>query len=104
MSFRLVAFHYPKSEHREELLQRLHRAAEIMKRSPGCIDVEVWREQASGAFVTTAKFQSQETCLSALQTTAHTTDIQFDEREERAREIYNLVDAGMVPSGLSRSG
>ena len=45
MSFRLVAFHYPKSEHREELLQRLHRAAEIMKRSPGCIDVEVWREQ-----------------------------------------------------------
>jgi quinol monooxygenase YgiN len=93
MSFRLIAFHYPKSEHREELLQRLHCAAEIMKRAPGCIDVEVWREQTSGAFVTTAKFRSREACLSALQTTANTTDMQFDEREERAREIYNLVDA-----------
>ena len=92
MSFRLVAFHYPNKEHREELLQRLDRAAEIMRRAPGCIDVEVWKEQTSGALVTTAKFESREACMTALQATAKTTDIQFDGREERAREVYNLVE------------
>jgi hypothetical protein len=103
MSFRLVAFHYPREEHRQDLLQRLNRAAEIMKRAPGCIDVEVWKEVRSGALVTTAKFESQETCMTALQTTAKATDIQFDEREERAREVYNLVEPGMVPTSWRRS-
>jgi len=94
MSYRIVAFHYPKPEFRDELLQRLVRAAEIMKAATGCIDVEVWKEQASGAVVSTAKFNSREACMSALRTTAQATDIQFDEREERAREIYHLVEPG----------
>jgi len=64
-----------------------------MKRAPGCIDVEVWREQGSGALVTTARFESRDACMAALQATAKDTDIKFDEREERAREIYDLVDA-----------
>ena len=32
---------------------------------------------------------------SALRATSMATDIRFDEREERAREIYNLVEPGM---------
>ena len=92
MSFRMIAFHYQKKEHRDELLQRLERAAQIMKRAPGFIDVEVWKEQGSGALVTTARFESSDACMTALQMTAKATDIRFDEREERPREIFNLVE------------
>ncbi|HMA71507.1 MAG TPA: antibiotic biosynthesis monooxygenase [Xanthobacteraceae bacterium] len=94
MSYRIVAFHYPKPQFRDELLQRLVSAAEIIKAAPGCIDVEVWKEQARHALVSTAKFDSRDSCMSALRTTAQATDIQFDEREERAREIYDLVEPG----------
>jgi hypothetical protein len=94
MSFRMIAFHYPKREYDREMVGRLDRAAELMKRAPGCTDVEVWREQGSGALVTTARFESRDACTAALRATAQATDIQFDEREERAREIYNLVEAG----------
>lgn len=48
MSFRMVAFHYPKKEYREEMVQRLHRAAEVMKTTTGVIDVEVWRSKQVG--------------------------------------------------------
>lgn len=40
----------------------------------------------------TARFDSREACIDALQATAKATDIQFDEREERTREVYNLVE------------
>lgn len=99
MSFRMIAFHYPKREYDSEMIGRLTRAAEFMKRAPGCIDVEVWREEARGALVTTARFENRETCMAALQATAKATDIKFDEREERTREIYNLGDADILPAG-----
>jgi heme-degrading monooxygenase HmoA len=92
MSFRIVAFHYPKAEYRDELHQRLERAAEIMRTAPGVIDVEVWKEETSGALVSTARFDSRASCMNALQTTAKATDIRFDEREERAREVNYLVE------------
>jgi hypothetical protein len=41
----------------------------------------------------TARFESRDACMAALQATAKDTDIKFDEREKRTREIYNLVDA-----------
>ena len=41
MSCRMVPFHYPKREFRDQLVWRLFRAAEIMKAAPGCVDVEV---------------------------------------------------------------
>jgi hypothetical protein len=92
MSFRIVAFHYPKMDYRRELLDRLERAAEIMRTAAGALDVEVWKEETSGALVSTARFDSRESCMNALRATAMATDIRFDEREERAREIYNLVE------------
>jgi len=99
MGFRMIAFHYPKREFDSEMIGRLNRAAELMKRAPGCIDVEVWREQGSGALVTTAKFESGDACMAALQATAKVTDIKFDEREERARKIYNFVNTDIVSVG-----
>jgi hypothetical protein len=101
MSFRLIAFHHPTRQHHDEMLGRMTRASEIMRRALGCIDAEVWREQGSGAPVSTAKFESRDACMAALQATAKATDIQFDEREERPREVYNLVDPDPLLGGRS---
>jgi hypothetical protein len=35
VSVGVVAFHYPKPEYREELVQRVRRAAEVMATVPG---------------------------------------------------------------------
>jgi heme-degrading monooxygenase HmoA len=101
MTFRIVALHYPRTEHREELLHRLERAASIMRTAPGVIDVEIWKEEETGALVSTARFESRDACMAALQATAKATDIRFDEREERPRVIYNLVDLGAVSPARS---
>ena len=92
MAFRLIAFHYPKPEHRDELVQRVANAAEVLARSPGLLDVECWRDEASDAVVATAKFESKEACMQALAAAAAETDFAYDERESRPREVYHLVE------------
>jgi len=93
MNFRIVAFHYPKAEHHDEMVRRCGRAAEVMATSPGCLDVEVWKEESGGAVVTTGKFESKEACMYALRKAAAEADIQFDDRESRPREVHNLIEA-----------
>jgi len=90
MSFRMVAFHYPKTGHSGELLRQLEQAAQMIKSAPGCVDVELWKEQTSGALVSTARFESREAFMKAFQAAGATT--KASEIEERAREVYNLVD------------
>ena len=92
MSFRLLAFHYPKPEHRTEMLHRLARAVEVMANADGCLGAEYWRDEASGALVATAKFDAKHRCLEALDHTAAIVDIAYDERESRPREVYHLVE------------
>jgi hypothetical protein len=92
VSFRLLAFHYPKPEHRTEMLHRLARAVEVMASADGCLEAEYWRDEASEALVATAKFDSKQRCLDALDRTAVMVDIAYDEREARPREVYHLVE------------
>ena len=92
MSFRLLAFHYPKPEYRAEMLDRLARAVEVMANADGCLDAEYWQDEASEALVATAKFDSRQRCLDALTRTAALVDIAYDERESRPREVYHLVE------------
>ncbi len=47
MSFRLVAFHYPKPEHHDEMIRRITRAAEVMTTVPGCLEADCWKEESS---------------------------------------------------------
>ena len=94
MSVGLVAFHYPKPEYRDELVRRIRRAAEVMATVPGCLDVDCWQEDATGAVVTTGKSKSKDTIRAGFAAVAAAkVDFDYDDRESRPREVFNLSPA-----------
>jgi hypothetical protein len=68
----LVALHYPHPEYREEMISRVHRAAEIMA-TPGCLAVDCWVSDDHQAAVPTAAV-----------------DFDYGERESRPRTVFTL--------------
>jgi heme-degrading monooxygenase HmoA len=91
MSFCLVAFHYAKPAYRDEMIQRLHRAAEVVRTVPGCLDADCWQDEATGAIIATARWESKDACQGgfAALDAAHV-DWQYDERESRPRDVFSL--------------
>jgi quinol monooxygenase YgiN len=90
----LVAFHFPRAEHREELVGRVQRAAEVMLTVDGCTRAEVWVDRASGAIVTTGEWQTEAARRATFEAVAAAdVDFDYDEREERPREVYVLDSA-----------
>ena len=99
MAFGIVAFHYPKDEYREELIQRVGQAAAVMAAVPGCIEALCWREEATGAIVATGKWETQEDCMASFRAVAESNvDFDYDERELRPREVFNLWECGISSS------
>jgi quinol monooxygenase YgiN len=92
MAMGLVAFHYPKPEHREELLRRMRAAAEVMRTVDGCLDASVWGVRDSEAIVSTGTFVSEEGWAEAVQAVLEAqVDFDYDERELRPRDVYFLL-------------
>lgn len=99
MAFGIVAFHYPKDEYREELIQRVGQAAEVMATVPGCIEALCWREDATGAIVATGKWETQEDCMASFRAVAEANvDFDYDERESRPRKVFNLWECRISSS------
>ncbi|HJU35835.1 MAG TPA: antibiotic biosynthesis monooxygenase [Gaiellaceae bacterium] len=91
MTTGLVAFHYPGPDHRDELVQRMRAAAEVMRTVDGCLDASVWEVRESEAIVSTGTFASEETWSQAVRAVlAAGVDFDYDERELRPREVYFL--------------
>lgn len=55
MAFGFVAFHDPAPEHVEEFVGRCHQIADVSRRQPGFLSVEVWVTPDGGAIVTPAR-------------------------------------------------
>lgn len=92
MTTGFVAFHYPRSEHRDELVQRMRAAAEVMRAVDGCLDASVWDVRENEAVVSTGTFASEETWTKAVRAVlAAGVDFDYDEREMRPRDVYFLV-------------
>jgi quinol monooxygenase YgiN len=89
--FGIVAFHYPRPEFADELVERVRHAAELMRAVDGCLDAACWRDESSGAVVSTGTFVSREAWHAALAAAA-AADVAYDEREERERDVYTLVE------------
>ena len=60
MKVGLVAVHYPRREHWDEMIARVHRAAEVLAATPGCLAVECWLSEDNQAVVTTGQWESEQ--------------------------------------------
>jgi quinol monooxygenase YgiN len=88
----LVAVHYPRAEHKDEMISRVHQAAEVMAAAPGCLAVDCWLSDDNQAVVTTGQWESEQALaagFSAVRTAG--IDFDYDERESRPREVMKLV-------------
>jgi quinol monooxygenase YgiN len=92
MALGLVAFHYPRPEHRDELVQRMQTAAEVMRTVEGCLDASVWETRESAALVSTGTFASEEAWTQPVRAVLEAgVDFDYDEREMRPRDVHFLV-------------
>ena len=94
MKVGLVALHFPRPEHWDEMISRVHRAAEVMAAAPGCLAVDCWVSEDHQAVVTTGQWESEPARMAGF-AAARTAGVDFDsdERESRPRQVYTLVSA-----------
>jgi len=91
MSIGLVAVHYPKPEYRDEMIRRVHAAAQALVEVPGCLDVHCWEIVATGAIVTTGRWESNEARQAGFAAAAEAgVDFDYDDRELRPRDVFHL--------------
>jgi hypothetical protein len=92
MSVAIVAFHYPRPEHRAELVARVRQAAEVMRSVPGCLAADCWENSQTGAVVTTGVREDADARQAAFRSVAAAgVDFEYDEREARPRDVYSLT-------------
>jgi quinol monooxygenase YgiN len=92
MKVGLVALHYPRPEHRDEMISRVRQAAAVMTAAPGCLAADCWVSEDGQAIVTTGQWESVQALaagFAAVRTAG--VDIGYDERESRPREIHRLI-------------
>jgi heme-degrading monooxygenase HmoA len=91
MQVGLVAFHYPRSEFRGEMMTRIRQAAEVIEAMPGCLGVDCWLGEDGTAIVTTGKWESKQAFIAGFAAARDAgVDFTYDEREARPREIFRL--------------
>jgi len=94
MKVGLVALHYPRPEHWDEMISRVHRAAEIMVATPGCLAVDCWMSEEHQAVVTTGQWESEQALMAGFAAVrAAGGDFYYDERESRPRQVFTLGSA-----------
>jgi quinol monooxygenase YgiN len=94
MKVGLVALHYPRPEHRDQMISRVRRAAQVMAATPGCLAVDCWVSEDHQAVVTTGQWDSEQALragFAAVRTAG--VDFDYDERESRPRQVFTLVHA-----------
>ena len=96
MTVGFLAIHYPHASHRDEFIARVQHAVEVLRSTPGCLAADCWVAVTGDAVVSTAQFDSEGAQASSFATAkAAGVDFDYDERERRPREIFQLV----VPKG-----
>lgn len=94
MKVGLVALHYPRPEHWEEMISRVRQAADVMAATSGCLAVDCWVSEDSQAVVTTGQWESEQALTAGFAAVqAAGVDFGYDERESRPREVFRLISA-----------
>ena len=94
MKVGLVALHFPRPEHWDEMISRVRRAADVMAATPGCLAVDCWVSDDRQAVVTTGQWESEQALMAGF-TAVRTAgvDFDYDGRESRPRQVYPLASA-----------
>ena len=91
MTAGFVGLHYPRPEHFEEFVERVHRVADWFRSAPGARSVEVWATTDDDAVVSIARFDSEEALRAAFTGARELSEAVFDDRERKPRRIIPLV-------------
>jgi hypothetical protein len=94
MKVGLVALHYPRREHWDEMISRVRRAADVMAATPGCLAADCWVSADGQAVVTTGQWESEQALtegFAAVRTAG--VDFGYDDRESRPRAVVKLMSA-----------
>ncbi|MGI8695738.1 MAG: hypothetical protein ACR2JQ_03690 [Mycobacteriales bacterium] len=91
MSIGWVAFHYPKPEYRDDMIRRVHAAAQVLIEVPGCPDVHCWETVEIGAIVASGRWESNEARQAGFAAAREAgVDFDYDDRQLRPWEVFHL--------------
>jgi len=94
MEVGLVALHYPRPEYWDEMISRVHWAAEVIAATPGCLTVDCWVSDDGQAVVTTGQWESKDALRAGFAAVrAAGVDFDYDERESRPRQVFTFASA-----------
>ena len=104
MKVGLAALHFPFAEHRDEMVSRVHRAAEVIAAAPGCLAVDCWVSEDQQAAVTTGQRESDPALragFAAVRTAGG--DFDYAERESRPRQVCTRASASATAGETAAS-
>lgn len=67
MAFIFIAIHYPRPEHREDVLRSMQRVGEALKGAPGLLQVGPWQEEEGDRLMGISVWESRGTFERALE-------------------------------------
>ncbi len=94
MAFMFIAVHYPKPEHREDVLRSMQRVGDALRGSPGLLQVGPWKEEDGKRLMGISVWESRGAFERALQQMGRLSDVgsqdpvREDWEERPAEEIF----------------
>jgi hypothetical protein len=93
MSFLYLAIHYPKKEHRQELLGAMHQLDKALGDAAGLQVIGAWADVMSDRILAISIWESQQAFQDALgKFSTGVTGVPFDQWEERPRELIRAEE------------
>lgn len=86
-----MTYHYPKPEHRQDLLKGMEEMREVMAQHPGFIDAGPWEEIGSDRIVGISVWESREAFVAAMPPGFGQPNERIHEWETQPREPLHLV-------------
>ncbi len=93
MSFLYLAIHYPKSDHRQDLLAAMQRLNQALQSATGLQNIGAWAEASGERIVALSIWESPQAFQSALgKIGTSIANVPFDQWEQRPRELIRAEE------------
>jgi uncharacterized protein YciI len=91
-----LLFHYPDREHAEEFVAGMEVVRDAMAKVPGCLEVGIWRQAATGAAVAVTRWASPE-AFGAARGVLASGELPVEPTEVEERERQSIVVEAVQP-------